>query len=602
MRNNRLIYEKSPYLLKHSTNPINWYPWSKEAFEEAKRKNRPIFLSIGYFTCHWCHVMEKESFEDQEIAEILNNNFVSIKVDREEMVEIDNFYMTSCQLLNRTGGWPLTIIMTPDKKPFFAATYLPKKSTPFHFGLLDILKKIKTFWKEKKLDLITYSDEITKNIKKILTLSPKSSNSSLDDLIKQAYMMLKEQYDHEYGGFRDAPKFLLPQHYIFLLQYYKKTEDENAINIIKKSLTKMRLGGVYDHIGYGFHRYSTDKMWLLPHFEKMLYDQAMMAICYLKTYEITLDNFYKEVAEEIFEFVISNMMNSEYAFYSAVDADSEGEEGKYYLWTVEEIKEIFKQDSDLFIKIFNLKTDGNFLDEATKKKTGKNILYMRDGYNEIASKLNISAHELKHKIEYFRSKIKEIRDTRIPPSIDDKIITELNGMMIATLSLGSLILKKEEYLHIAQKTYNFIMNHLLKENGSLYRRYRDNEAKYYGNLDDYSFFIWGVLNLYNVTKDEKLLFKAKSFTDYVIKNFLDKEKGILYFVDNNYPDTFFHGQVSIIDGAYPSGHSIMVHNLYKIGEYTSNENYAKTADYILNSVLSEVEKAPILYTMLLSIN
>ncbi len=338
---NKLITEKSPYLLQHAYNPVDWFAWTDEAFDKSKQEDKPIFVSIGYSTCHWCHVMEKESFEDEEVAALMNDLFISIKVDREERPDIDGIYMTICQMLTGSGGWPLTIIMTPDKKPFFAGTYFPKSERFGRMGLMQLIPRIKELWQTKRDDLLKSAEEISSAVSKNTQMI---SNEELNEqVLKKAFSNLKNRFDPEFGGFGNAPKFPTPHNLTFLLRYYKRYKEKSALEMVEKTLTQMRLGGIYDQIGFGFHRYSTDQKWLVPHFEKMLYDQALISNAYVELYQITKNEFYKKTAEEIFEYVLRDMTDSNGGFYSAEDADSEGEEGKFYVWTNAELKKLLKK-------------------------------------------------------------------------------------------------------------------------------------------------------------------------------------------------------------------------------------------------------------------
>jgi len=373
---NRLINEKSPYLLQHAYNPVDWYPWCDEAFERAKIEDKPIFLSIGYSTCHWCHVMEKESFEDEEVAKILNENFIPIKVDREERPDIDTVYMTICQAMTGHGGWPLTIIMTPDKKPFFAGTYIPKHSRYGRIGLIELLQKVVEIWKENKDKVISLAEQITSEIKEALEKVEKG-NIIDETIFTLAYKELEENFDPEYGGFGEAPKFPTPHNLMFLLRYWKRTGNAKAIDMIEQTLKGMWLGGIYDQIGFGFHRYSTDRKWLVPHFEKMLYDQALISLACIETYQATGKEKYAVLCSEVFSYVIDNLTNTDGGFFSAEDADSEGEEGKFYLWEYSELEKILNQSElNFVIENFNIRKDGNYIDELKRSRTGKNIFHL----------------------------------------------------------------------------------------------------------------------------------------------------------------------------------------------------------------------------------
>ena len=412
---NKLEFEKSPYLLQHANNPVNWYSWTDEAFNNAKEEDKPIFLSIGYSTCHWCHVMAHESFEDTTVAEILNKNFISIKVDREERPDIDNIYMKFCQMITGSGGWPLTIIMTPDKKPFFAATYIPKKGRFGQNGMLEILPKIKKLWDNDKDKLIDSSKEITNNLK--IQLENQNEKKIIDKkILDQAYESLLTSYDELHGGFNIAPKFPTPHNLLFLLRYWKKTNTKYALKMVEQTLTDMYQGGIYDHVGYGFHRYSTDRQWILPHFEKMLYDQAMLIIAYTEAYQATKNPLFKKIAREIISYILRDLKSNEGGFYSAEDADSEGVEGKYYTWSYNELQKILtKNEFEIIKKKFIIRKEGNYLEESTNKLSGKNVIFQNDLTEESKQELNGKIIKTSDEINKILSKMFQIRSRRIPP-------------------------------------------------------------------------------------------------------------------------------------------------------------------------------------------
>ncbi len=379
---NRLINEKSPYLRQHAHNPVDWFPWCEEAFERAKREDKPIFLSIGYSTCHWCHVMERESFEDEEVAQILNKHFIPIKVDREERPDIDAFYMGVCQAMTGSGGWPLTIIMTPDKKPFFAGTYFPKESSFGRVGLKDILLRIVELWEKERDKVLRVAENLTSFLEE--SLKGRGRGKLGEEALHRAFEELYNSFDPTYGGFGSSPKFPIPHNLMFLGRYYYRYKRKEAKEMIERTLMGMRMGGIYDQVGFGFHRYSTDREWLLPHFEKMLYDQALLLLAYTEAYQITKNELFKRTAQELVEFLMRDMLSPEGAFYSAWDADSEGVEGKFYTWTYEELKEVLGEEELQFLKdYFNVREGGNYFDEATKSKTGRNILYIGNNYEKV---------------------------------------------------------------------------------------------------------------------------------------------------------------------------------------------------------------------------
>ncbi len=587
---NRLIDEKSPYLRQHAYNPVDWYPWSEEAFEKAKKEDKPVFLSIGYSTCHWCHVMERESFEDEEIAQILNKYFVPIKVDREERPDIDSIYMNVCMMMTGHGGWPLTVFLTPDKKPFYAGTYFPKESTYTRIGLKDLLLKLAQMWKEDRETFLNRSEKVLEYLKE--HTEKKATETLSPHVFDMSYERFKDIFDPYYGGFGHRPKFPSPHNFLFLLRYYHKTKKENALEMVKHTLKNMRLGGIFDHIGFGFHRYSTDERWLLPHFEKMLYDQAMLTMAYLETYQITKNPFYKQVAEEILEYVKRDMTSSEGGFYSAEDADSEGEEGKFYVWEYDELKEILKEDFELFTKIFNIQKEGNFREEATGKITGKNIIYMRKSVKEIAEKLGKSEEEIKEFIEKTRKKLFDVRKKRIHPLKDTKILTDWNGLMIAAFSMAYQITEKEEYLETAKKAADFILEKMKKEDGTLLHRYKDGEAKFDGNLEDYAFLVWGLTELYYASFEEKYLKEAVKFTDKMIQHFWDKENGG-FFMTPDFGEELIVRPKESYDGAIPSGNSVAAYNLFRLYRITGNKKYE---DYGLKTVNAFADKIKTLLT------
>ena len=494
-RPNRLAREKSPYLLQHAYNPEDWYPWGDEAFEKARKENKPIFLSIGYSTCHWCHVMEKESFQDDEVARLLNETFISIKVDREERPDIDSHYMTVCQLLSGTGGWPLTIVMSPTKQPFFASTYLPKSTRFGRVGLLQLIPQVAHIWKTRREVIQKSSEEISLLVQQIACEDRDGKLS--ESVIHAAYDGLVSQYDKINAGFGNAPKFPTPHNLFFLMRYWQSRGKRQALDIVENTLTAMRMGGIYDHIGFGFHRYSTDAQWRLPHFEKMLYDQALLTLAYTEAYKITQKEFYKTVAMEIIEYVLRDMRSENGAFFTAEDADSEGQEGKFYSWTEKEIADILTATEFQTIKeIFSIQSHGNYHEEATRQNTGRNMLYMSKCQKELAATLNISEEELIARLTKAREKMFRYRENRTHPHKDKKILCDWNGIMIAALAKAGRILGNEVYTAAAQQAAEFLLIEMRDSEGLLYHRFMDGERAIRGFLDDYAFLIWGLVELY----------------------------------------------------------------------------------------------------------
>ena len=574
IKSNRLLNEKSPYLLQHANNPVDWYPWGDEAFIKAKEENKPIFLSIGYSTCHWCHVMAHESFEDDEVAKIMNETFVSIKVDREERPDIDKIYMTVCQMMTGSGGWPLTIIMTPEKKPFFAGTYFPKRTRFNRIGLIELIGRIKEMWNNQKNELLDSADKIAFSLQNIDQEAPGSEFT--ETTLKKAYQILLKQFDETNGGFGNRPKFPTPHNLILLLRYWRRTGEKKALEMVEKTLQEMRKGGIYDHIGFGFHRYSTDSTWLVPHFEKMLYDQALIAIAYVEAYQATKKEIYKKSAQEIFTYVLRDMTSPEGGFYSAEDADSEGEEGKFYVWSKNELESILESDElELAIKLFNVDESGNYLEEATGKKTKKNILHLK----------KYLGNDVQEKIEKIRKKLFEKRETRIHPHKDDKILTDWNGLMIAALAKGAIAFKEESYIDSSMKAVKFILSNFLDSSKKLLHRYKDGVSEINGYLTDYSFLIWGLIELYEATFDISCLEWALTLHNVQFQDFWDENIGGFYFTANT-AEELLTRQKEIYDGAIPSGNSIAMLNLLRLSYITGDSELEEKAD-ILNKVFSE---------------
>ena len=580
---NRLVKEKSPYLLQHAYNPVNWYPWGDEAFEKAKKDNKPIFLSIGYSTCHWCHVMEKNSFENVNIAKLMNDTFISIKVDREERPDIDKIYMNICQLMTGSGGWPLTIIMDFQKRPFFAATYIPPEQ------MMQLIPRIKQLWNSKQYEVLNTADEVLLNLK-LQSRDQKGENLE-EELLKTTCAQLSRRFDSENGGFSVAPKFPTPHNLLFLLRYWKRYKDEKSLSMVKQTLDKMRQGGIYDHVGFGFARYSTDANWLVPHFEKMLYDQALIALAYIEAYHATKNKEYERTAREIFTYVIRDMTSPEGGFYSAEDADSEGEEGKFYLWTLEELKGILNEkDLDLAMNTFNLQDPGNYIDQVERKKNGMNIFHLKKSLNEL--------EPISERLEQIRVKLFEIRVKRIHPGKDDKILTDWNGLIIAALARACIILKDKKYAEIAEKAAEFILNELYNSNGQLLHRYRDGDASITGMLDDYAFFIWGLLELYEATYNSHYLKVAYTLNDQLIEHFWDEKMGGFFFT-GDFNEELLVRQKEIYDGAIPSGNSVAMLNLLRLGTIKGDLDLITKANQIGKVFSKQVKTIPSAYTFLM---
>ncbi|HUT64732.1 MAG TPA: thioredoxin domain-containing protein [Spirochaetota bacterium] len=598
MSPNRLKYEKSPYLLQHADNPVDWYPWGEEAFERAGELDRPIFLSIGYSTCHWCHVMEHESFEDREVAGLMNETFVSVKVDREERPDIDQVYMSVSRILTGRGGWPLTIIMTPDKKPFYTATYIPKDSRFGTVGMMDLISRIALLWKNKREELVNTADNVTDEL---VQSSPKQNREDLTrDILKRAYEELKESFDRERGGFGSAPKFPSPHNLDFLLRYWKRTGDPEALSIVEKTLDEIQKGGIYDHLGGGFHRYSTDREWRVPHFEKMLYDQALLTIAYTDAYQATGKDEYGRIVRETLEHLLRDMKDPDGGFYSAEDADSEGEEGKFYLWTEDEVRKLLgDREAEAFVAVYNIEAGGNYQEESTNSPTGRNILYRERPLNEEARDLGANGEELRAVIATAKQKLFRYRESRVRPQRDDKVLTDWNGLTIAALAKAGRALDEPLYKRVAAEAAEFFLNSMRAEDRRLLHRYREGEAKGIAYVDDYAFMVWGLLELYESTFEPEYLKEAVTLNEELIEYFWDTDSGGFFFYAYDSEELLVRTK-EFYDGAIPSGNSIAMMNLLRLGRITGDAKLEEKAAEIVRSASSSVRKVPNAFTSLLS--
>ena len=595
MAKNRLAKEKSPYLLQHAENPVDWYPWGDEAFEIAKAENKPIFLSIGYSTCHWCHVMAHESFEDKKVAKLLNENFICIKVDREERPDIDGVYMEVAQMITGRGGWPLTIIMTPVKKPFFAATYIPRESRYNMIGMKELVPRIRELWEKDQENIADVIGRIEQALSES-TLTGKKTELSLDD-VDLAYSNLSQRFDEERGGFGSAPKFPSAHNLMLILRYWKRTGDERALYMVEKTLQAMRLGGIWDHIGFGFHRYSTDAEWLLPHFEKMLYDQANLMMVYTEAYQITRKKEYADVVRNIFEYVTRNLSSPEGAFYSAEDADSEGEEGKFYTWTWKEIKEVLKDDSArIFSQVYNIEEEGNFEDEATRVKTGLNIPHLDES---VDIDTEMSKQELDILLDNARTKLFIHREKRIRPSLDDKILTDWNGFMIAAIAKAGVTLGDENFIKVAERSLTFILETMIDETQGLFHRHKEGDTAIDAFLDDYAYLIWALLEVYEGTFKPEYLEIAKKLTLNLIEKFWDEKEGGFYFTSADSEELLVRKK-DAYDGAMPSGNSVAAFNLVRLARFLGDPEFEEKASETMNAFSSIIPRVPSGFSMMLN--
>lgn len=592
---NRLADEKSPYLLQHADNPVDWYPWGENAFKKARREDKPIFLSIGYATCHWCHVMAHESFEDEDVARLMNDAFVNIKLDREERPDIDNTYMTVCQMITGHGGWPLTIIMTPDKEPFYAATYIPKQSRSNRMGMMEFVPAIKDAWNNDRENVMKSAEQIKHGFSRTLNLGRADSEVPVE-MIQKARQELKNRYDPVKGGFGAAPKFPSPHNLLFLLEYHRLNDDEKALSMVHHTLREMRLGGIWDHVGFGFHRYSTDQEWLLPHFEKMLYDQAMLLRAYTEAWRETGDSLLRKTAYEIVDYLDECLTSKEGAFYSAEDADSEGEEGTFYIWSVDEIDRTLNRDeAALFKQIFNFEPDGNFRDEATGQKTGKNIPHLKKKPEELSGELDMNIDELSSQIDKMLGKLKEAREKRERPLLDDKILTDWNGLMISALCRAGVYFKDDSLVERAEKAWGVLENACLTGNGQLLHRLKDGEAEIDAMADDYAFSILALTDLYDATFNPSYLKTAVRLQERFDTDFLDDTYGGYFFTGKN-AEELLGRQKEIYDGAIPSSNSVAAFNLMRLARRTGVPKMEERAHRIFRTFSEQIEHSPSGYT------
>ncbi|MFO7952684.1 MAG: thioredoxin domain-containing protein [Bacillota bacterium] len=585
---NRLINEKSPYLLQHAFNPVEWYPWGDEAFTRAKAEGKPIFLSIGYSTCHWCHVMEEESFEDEEVAGLLNELFIPVKVDREERPDLDQIYMNACQALTGQGGWPLTVFLTPGKKPFFAATYLPKYPRLGLSGLTEVLPSLAEIWQKDRQKVERTAEEITAALRRHTEEQARIENSEdnklpSEEILDSAYRQFASNYDHHYGGFGNAPKFPSPHQLIFLIGYWKRTGIQEAHDMALETLKAMYRGGIFDQLGYGLHRYSVDRQWLVPHFEKMLYDQATTAYAALEAYRVSGDPEMADLAGKIFSYVLSELKAEEGGFYSAEDADSEGEEGTFYVWSPPEIIALLGEERGRLINdYYGLTEAGNF-------EKGKNVLYRAVDDQEFAAARGLALQELAKIVEESRRVLLQARSQRERPFRDDKIITGWNGMIIAALARGYYLLGEKRYLDEASRAADFILDRLVMESGQLCRRYRENEASIPAFLEDYTFLARGFIELYRASNEHKYLELAYRFTREADRLF---NQGGNSWQFSNADDVI--ADLPIIaeayDGAVPSGASVAALNNIYLGRVYGDESLVKKGTALLISHKNMLER------------
>jgi uncharacterized protein YyaL (SSP411 family) len=580
--NNRLANESSPYLLQHAHNPVDWYPWGAEALERAKKEDKPVFLSIGYSTCHWCHVMERESFTDERIAKIMNEHFVSIKVDREQRPDVDAVYMNAVQMMTGSGGWPLSVFLTPEGKPFYGGTYFPPTDMYGRPGFDKILLGIAEAWKEKRADLVDSAGKISGAL---AGLSEAGSQQDLTaDVLKKAFGYYHATFDNAHGGFGRAPKFPQPSQLSMLLGYWRRSGEEKALEMVERTLTAMANGGIYDHLGGGFHRYSTDARWLVPHFEKMLYDQALLSRSYIQAYQATGKEDYAEVVREILDYVLRDMTDAKGGFYSAEDADSEGEEGLFYVWKPDEIEGVLgKEKAEVFNEYYGVTEKGNFEDD-------KSILNVTGSVEELAKRFKKDKGEIEKVLVQGRTELLEHRGKRIRPHRDDKVIAGWNGLMISSMAYGGAVLGEPKYVTAAAKAADFVLS-TLRENGRLKRYYREGQVTGLGFLDDHAFLTLGLLDLYEATFDARWLAEAKKLAGQMTELFGD-ESGGLFFLSGKDSEKLIVRNRPSYDGAVPSGNSVAALALLRLGQLTMDLDVSDRGGQVLKGLSGQLSQSP----------
>ncbi len=606
---NRLIHEKSPYLLQHAYNPVDWYPWGEEAFEKARSENKPIFLSIGYSTCHWCHVMERESFENPEIAELMNDLYVNIKVDREERPDVDRVYMTTVQALTGQGGWPMSVWLTPDLKPFFGGTYFPPDSHHGRPGFPEILKSISETWQQRREQVEASSEKIFQALAEqgVATATPDgfSVSEQADSLtlaLDRGYAQFGRGFDVDQGGFSGAPKFPRPSTFDFLFRYWARSGKEPALRMALDTLKKMWAGGMYDHLGGGFHRYSVDAFWRVPHFEKMLYDQAQLVLAYLEAYQITGEPFFADVAADVLEYVLRDMTDAAGGFYSAEDADSaadeahpeEKEEGAFYMWTRAELEEIFDDETaPLFLDAFGVSEAGNSISDPTGELGNRNVLYQALTAAQVAKRHERSETTVGEILEHAKQRLFEYRQERPRPHLDDKIITAWNGLMISAFARASRVLDEDRYLRAASQAAEFLEKELFDaDSGELLRRFRDGEAQHPAHLEDHAYLTRGLLDLYEAGFDPHWLEMATRLTEIQNEKFWDAAGGGYYDTAAG-DDSIILRTREVHDGAEPSGNSIAANNLLRLASILDRAEWREMAERTLGSVSGLLETSPV---------
>jgi uncharacterized protein YyaL (SSP411 family) len=586
---NALIHESSPYLLQHAHNPVDWMPWGDAAFEKARTEDKLVFLSIGYATCHWCHVMERESFENETIAEYLNAHFVPVKVDREERPDVDAVYMAVTQGLNEgRGGWPMSVWLTPDKQPITAGTYFPPNDSYGRQGFMSVLQRMVDLWGSEREKLVQQAADITDWLRN--QGAPEGSAKLTEGIFKLFFDHMANSFDERYGGFEGSPKFPTPHRLMALMRYHTHTGNTEALRFAEYTLQKMAEGGIHDHIGGGFHRYATDREWLTPHFEKMLYDNALLIEAYLDAFAITGKAGYADTVHDIAAYVLRDLRDKAGGFHSAEDADSEGEEGKFYVWSNDELRAALGNDADLAAYVWGCEERGNFHDEASRERTGSNILHLPRTLADSAKQRNLSEDQLRAKVDGWRVKLFALRTKRVRPLLDDKVVTDWNGLMIGALARAGAVLNEPACLKAAQEAANFILTKLV-DNGRLLHRYRAGKSGIKAYAEDYAFLINGLFALYQADFDARWLAEADRLAAEMLRLFRH-ENGLLYTQGSDEEDRMIAANVSVYDGAIPSANSAGALALLRLGRLLQKDEYVKAGGRILEAASSRLANMP----------
>lgn len=603
---NRLIHEKSPYLLQHAHNPVDWFPWGDEAFARAKAEDRPIFLSVGYSTCHWCHVMEKESFENDAIAGLLNRYFVPIKVDREERPDVDRIYMSALQAMGQDGGWPMSMFLTPDLRPFWGGTYFPPAPRYGRSGFPEILERIHRIWASERPNITESAERVTAYLQD-LSQGGSSGQRVTSAVLETCFTQLEQTFDTQMGGFGEGAKFPRPSTFHFLLRNYTRTGNTRSLAIAEQTLRAMAAGGIYDHIGGGFHRYTVDRQWRVPHFEKMLYDQAQIVSTYSEIYQITKDPLFARIIRETCDYVLRELKHPDGGFYSAEDADSprpeapgESGEGAFYVWTKVEIERHLGADAELFCFAYGVEESGNAPFDPQHEFTGRNILYLAQPYEDIATRFNLNSEELQGRLGRAREKLFEVRSVRPRPHLDDKVITAWNGLMIGALAKAGVVLGEDRYILAATMAARFVISKMYNPWAhTLLRRFRDGDARHAGTLDDYVFLMNGLVDLYEAGGEIPWLRAAIRMMEDLLDTFWDKERGGFFDTSGKDPSLLVRIKEHY-DGAEPAGNSMAALILLRLSEMTGTTEWRRKAENLFDAFAAILDQRPVTVPFLAS--